>query len=465
MAREIKPDGDIKFGGFASYPNSSSFNPEEGMLEYAENVINNEGVIEKRNPLYHVSATYGIGDGPVTYACAAHGPSGDSILLWGANLRVNCDTGNVTTVNLAAKQKARGQGYADAITMETLDPDWVAGAYITERLVTAKDDRCRFTLYTGNLPYEPDDARLVQNTYDPIQAIVPRMNSFFAFGKRSIYFVQAGLGRQANIDREPNEQVFHKIQKVSSNDGLAAKDGWAETNGLLFFVDQDGIKVIQGDKYSDGMKPISLMIKDIWDQIDSTKYSEITAVGLKGRVYFTLPLLGSYNKKCVLVLNTEIKPFFESLHVYPFDVDYVMTARRNGVMRVFGVCKANGNVFLLDGTSQGASEYGTPYVAKIRSRNYMLQSHHDKKYDDCYLYLNTNGSASVDLNFISVNPDGKWTLDTFSNKNLGTAIRRALANKKSMGGKLEIVINSGFPSIYGIGVDASLVGRTIFSSF
>lgn len=460
MAKEIQSDGDLRFEGFASYPNSASFSPDAGILEYAENVTINEGVITPRNG--YLLAYSGVN--PATYACAAHGPSGDSILLWGANVRFNCDASTYTTVNLAAKQKARGQGYADAITMETLDSDWVAGANITERLVTAKDDRCRFTLYTGNLPYEPDDLRLIQGTYDPVQAIVPRMNAFLAFGKRSIYMVDGGFGRQANPDRKPSKEIFHKVDKISSQDGLACKDGWAETNGKLVFVDQDGIKVMEQDKYNDGSKPISLLIQDIWDQIDPLKYSAITAVSLKGRIYITLPLLGTYNKTCVLVLNTETKVMFESLNVYAHSMDTLVVARKNGIPRLWGVNYATGSIYLME-ASNAVTDAGTSFQSKFRTRNYLFKSHSDKKYDDTYVYFNTNGSASIDLNFIAVNPDGKWTLDTFTNQSLGTAVRRALANKKCMGAKLEVVVKSGKPSIYSVGVDASLVGRSIFSSF
>jgi hypothetical protein len=34
-----------------------------------------------------------------------------------------------------------------------------------------------------------------------------------------------------------------------------------------------------------------------------------------------------------------------------------------------------------------------------------------------------------------------------------------------MGGKIEIVVKAGRPVIYSIGVEASLVGKSIFSSF
>jgi hypothetical protein len=457
MPKEIKPDGDLRFEGFASFPNSAAFSGDSGMLEYAENIEINEGVITPRLG----SAIAGNAGSAVEYACSAHGPSGDSILLWGANKRFNCQSGTFTNLNLAAKQKARGNGYADAITMETTDTDWVTGGYITERLVTAKDDRIRFTLYTGVAPYEPDDLRLVQGTYDPIQAIVPSMNSMLAFGKRSIYAVKAGMGRQAIIDRKPSREAFHETKKISGSEGLIAKDGWAENGGYIAFMDVDGIKMMKGDEFVEGSAPISYQIQNIIDLIDPAKIADITAVGLRGRLYFSLPLLGSYNKTCVLVMNTGNKGMFESLHVYPVSMDFLCLARKNGIVRLWGVNKANGTVHLLE---EGSTDAGTAIQATIRTRNYFMQSHSDKKYDDCYLYLDTRGSASLDMNFISVNPDGKWTIDTF-NGNLGTAVRRALANKKCMGGKLEIVVKSGNPAIFSLGVEGSLVGRSIFSSF
>ncbi len=461
MPREIKPDGDLRFEGFASFPNSASFSPDSGMLEYSENMELNEGVATPRLG----SVLAGTADSAIEYACAASSTLGDSILLWGSNQRFNCDTGLFTSVNLAAKQKARGQGYQDALTMETADTDFVAGANIIERLVTAKGDKLKFSLYSGNQPYEPDSAYLVQGTYDSIQAIEPDINAMLVFGKRSIYSVNAGLGRQANVNRMPNPQVFHQIQKISSQDGLAAKDGICRMGSQVLFMDTDGIKVVKysGGKnaYEDGSSPITLMIQDIMDMIDPSKLTQITAASCDGRCYFTLPLLGDYNKSVVLSLNLANKNPLESVYVYPQSIDSVVSARKDGKLRLWGINYAQGKIYLL---GEGTTDAGTPIVSKIRSRSYMFQSHSEKKYDDCFLSLDTKGPAEVEMNFISVNPDGKWLMDRFS-ANLGTAVRRALTNKKSMSGKLEIVVKSGRPCIYSIGLEASIVGKSIFSSF
>jgi len=461
MPREIKPDGDLRFEGFASFPNSASFPPESGMVEYSENMEFNEGVAMPRLG----SVLAGTAGAAIEYACAASSTNGDSILLWGANQRFNCDTGVFTSVNLAAKQKARGQGYQDALTMETADTDFVAGANIVERLVTAKGDKLKFSLYSGNQPYEPDSAYLVQGTYDSIQAIEPDMNAMLVFGKRSIYSVAAGLGRQANVNRLPNPQVFHQIQKIASHDGLAAKDGICRLGPQVLFMDTDGIKVVKysggRNEYQDGSSPITFLIQDIIDLIDSSKLGQITAASCQGRCYFTLPLLAPYNRTVVLALNLTNKNPLESIYVYPQSIDAVVSARKDGKMRLWGVNYGMGRIYLLN---EGSTDNGSAIVAKIRSRSYMFQSHSEKKYDECFLSLDTKGHAEVEMNFISVNPDGKWLMDKFS-ANLGTAVRRALTNKKSMSGKLEIVVKSGRPCIYSIGLEASIVGKSIFSSF
>jgi hypothetical protein len=187
----------------------------------------------------------------------------------------------------------------------------------------------------------------------------------------------------------------------------------------------------------------------------------VTAVSVHSRIYFSLPLLGQYNKSVVLVINPNSKTMFESVYVYPYSIDILATGRKDGVMRLWGINKASGKVYMLN---EGTTDSGAPITSTIRSRNYMLQSHAEKKYDDFFVSLDTKGPAEVESYFISVNPDGKWLLDRF-NGNLGTAVRRALANKKSMGGKIEIVVKSGKPAIYSIGIEMSLVGRSIFSSF
>ena len=457
MPREIMPDGELRFEAFASYPNSAGFSPEAGLLEYAENVEMNDGVVIPRagsSKLYTPTVT-------VEYACSAHSASGDSILLWGADKRFNCDTGAVTSVSLAQKTKARGQGYQDAATMESTDTDFVACAGIINRLVTSKNAQLSFTKY-GSGTFDPmDGVNLIQHTYDPIQSIVPNGNQMTVFGKRSIYMVEAGMGYSANVNRELNKNTVHGVQRISAQDGIQSKDGWAESGGLLTFMDVGGIKAIQGGKFTEGSAPISTVIQDIINLIDPAKISTVCAVGLNGRHYYSLPLLGDFNKRVILVLNTANKGLFESIHLYPTDMDFLCVARRNGVPRLWGVNKGTGGVFLLD---EGTLDVSTPVQSKIRSRMYMFKTHFDKKYSDTYVYLATDTQAEVDTNFITVNPDGVSRMDTF-NGNIGTSVRRALANKKSMGGKLEIIVKSGKVRIMSIGVEASIAGRSIFSSF
>lgn len=461
MPREIKPDGDLRFEGFASHPNSAAFSSESGMLEYSENMELIEGVATPRLG----SVLSGTASAPITYACSASGTGGDSILLWGANQRFNCQNGTFTSVNLAVKQKARGQGYQDAITMESTDSEFTTGANIVERLVTAKGDKLNFTLYTGTQPYEPDSAYLVQGTYDDIQAIVPDVNAMLVFGKRSIYSVKAGIGRQANFDRKPRQDVFHSIVKISSVDGLWAKDAVCRLGSIVMFMDHDGLKIAKFSNgqvaYEDGTAPISNQIEDIIALIDPSKFSEITAVACHGRTYFSLPLLGNYGKTVVLAVNPYSKTPFESIYVYPYSIDILATGRKDGKLRIWGINKAQGKVYLLN---EGTTDSGSPITSTICSRNYMLSSHSEKKYDDFFVSLDTKGQAEVESYFVAVNPDGRWLLDKF-NGNLGTAVRRALTNKKSMGGKIEIVVKSGRPAIYSIGVEMSLVGKSIFSSF
>ncbi len=101
MAKEIQQDGDIKFDGFASYPNSCTFSGDSGLLEYSENMELYAGKAMPR--LGYMLA--GTASAPVTYACTAQSSNGDSILLWGANQRFNCQSGTFTSVNLGKSKK------------------------------------------------------------------------------------------------------------------------------------------------------------------------------------------------------------------------------------------------------------------------------------------------------------------------------------------------------------------------
>jgi hypothetical protein len=78
--------------------------------------------------------------------------------------------------------------------------------------------------------------------------------------------------------------------------------------------------------------------------------------------------------------------------------------------------------------------------------------------------MDTKGSATVEMRFLTVNPDSSTAIDKV-NGNIGTTVRRALAGKKSIGAKIEVVVSAGRPHFYSVSVDATVAGRSIFGVF
>jgi len=455
MPREISTESDLRFEGFASYPNSAAFEPNT-MLEYASNVRISEGVITPRKGSYRA---YTAGSN-VTYAVAAHGKTGDSILIFGPNERYGID-GNtsVSVPALATKRPVRGQGYADALCMESTAADFTTGGNIVERLVTAKNDQLSFTFYGGVSPIPADNLSLVQCTYDPIQAVETSHNLVLAFGKRSIYAVKAGMGYVAS---QKKQDALHQVQKLSSQDGVVGPNAIASMGGITAFFDSNrgpGIKVIEATKMSEGAAPLSEAIKDIMLQVDSSRYADIHAVAYAGRFYFSLPF---QNKWKVLVLNPSIKGMFESLDEYAFNPSILMVARKNGVPALWAFDVQQKALYALE--SGVNDDSGLPPVAEIRSRSYQFRTMVDKKYDGFYVHMDNADGASVQIKAITVNPDSEQLLDQFTTAT-GSTIRRGLINKRAMAVKLKIVVTAGSPRILGMGVDGSMVGRSFFSIY
>lgn len=456
MAREISTEQDLRFEGFASFPNSATFD-KSTLLEFASNIRIVEGVIMPRRGS---SKAYTAGHN-VTYAVAAHGKAGDSILLFGANERytINGST-HAALPALAGKRPVRGQGYADALCMESTDTDFVAGGNIVERLVTARNDQLSFTFYGGVAPIPADNLSLVQCTYDPIQAILPSQNMIMALGKRSIYMVKAGSGFVAAAKKT---DALHEVSKLSSQDGCVGPNAAASSGGLVFYFDanpEPGIKMINGGKMTEGAAPLSEMIRDIMQQVDPARYSEIHAVAHAGRFYFSLPF---HNKWKVLVINPSIKGMFESLDEYPFNPNVLMVARKDGIPRLWAFDTQHRDLYLLE---EGANDSGGGKpVCEIRTRSYAYQMPMvEKKYDGFYVQMDNVDGASVQIKAITVNPDSEQLLDQFNNA-YGNTIRRGLINKRAMSVKLKIVVTAGNPRILALGVDGSMVGRSFFSIY
>jgi hypothetical protein len=342
--------------------------------------------------------------------------------------------------------------------MESVDDDFVAGGNIVERLVTAKNDQLSFTFYGGVDPIPADNLSLVQCTYDPIQAVATSHNTVYAFGKRSIYAVKAGMGYVAS---QKKAEAMHQVQKLSSQDGAAGPNAVAESGGIVAFFDssgEPGIKVISGGKITEGSEPMSNMVKDIIQQVDPSRYADIHVVAHAGRFYFSLPF---QNKWKVLVINPAIKGLFESLDEYPFSPNILMVARKDGVPRLWAFDSQLKELHLLE---QGSLDGTSSFVSEIRSRSYQFRTMVDKKYDGFYVHMDNTDGAAVQIKAITVNPDSEQLIDQFSNAS-GSTIRRGLINKRAMSVKLKVVVTSGSPRILGMGVDGSMVGRSFFSIY
>ena len=454
MAREILQDGDVMFESFASYPNSSAFEPNK-TLSMSKNARIEAGVITPRKGSELV-ASYGSA---IDYACAAHGKNGDSILVFGPNLRLNCQNWTSTSVpSLALKQKVRGQGYADAICMESTDSDFTSGCNIVERLATAKNDQIRFTLYGGAGPYDADTVNLVQCTYDHIQAIEAKQGGIYAFGRRSVYAVKPGMGF---IAAKNKSEAMHNVVKLSSNDGVVGPEAVATIGAVTAFFDVNNgpsIKILEGDKLKEGDANASMAVKDILQQVDLTRASEICAVAYNGRIFFALPFTDKWR---ILVLNTQNKGLFESLDEYPFSPNKLMVARKDGIPRLWAMDTEGRQLYLLE---SGDGDLGSPIISEITTRDYGFRSLADKKYDGFFVKMDNVDGAAVDIKALLINPDAEIMLDTFSSAS-GSTIRRGLVNKRAMGMQIKVVVKSGYPKILAVGTEASIAGRSLFGIY
>jgi hypothetical protein len=462
MAREVTADADLRFEGFASYPNSATFEPSS-FLEYASNVRITDGVISPRK-----GSKLAFVAGPnADYAVASYGKTGDHIKIFGSNQEYLIDDNASQVIpQIAGFPRVRGQGYTQSICAESTDLDYVAGGNITERLVTAKDDQLRFTAYNGVKPVPADTLSLVQGTYDRIQAISTAHNSVLAFGKRSIYMVKAGAGYLA---AQKKQDALHQVQKISSSDGATGPDSVATSGGVTIFFDANrrpGIKVLAGDKFSEGAEPLSTTIQDIVDKVNPASYDKVCVVAYCGRFYISLPFTESDQPRWkVLVLNPQLKGMFESLDEYPFNPSTLLVARKADRPRLFAFDSSSRKIYLLEeGQHDSGNTAFETINSEIRTRNYMFRTMADKKYDAFYVHMDNADDSSVQIRVITINPDSEQTIDKFSSAK-GNTIRRGLINKRAMGVKLKVIVSGGSARILACGVDASIAGRSLFSIY
>jgi hypothetical protein len=477
MPREFQQDGEVAFGGFASYPNSASLDPQKGMLTECKNVRIVEGVLTPRLGCTKVLTNTGVTE--VQFASAGSGSIEDNIYMWrGATgdavsrYRTTQPTGMLAvTAGPRSYRKARGQGYQTLATIEASnaanwsgDADFTACANVLGRLAYCKNDQIWLTLFGGLQPFNGDTVSLVQGTYDKIQALhySNAARKLYAFGTRSVYEVTFGLPSMSLESGKPTAEHFHKVNLLTSQEGILAKDSVAEVAGQIFYLGHDGIYAIDMQKgFVEGQGPISNPIENLLQNIPAAKMQKAVGVAYMGRYYLLLPNQTNNNMTRILVMNPLLPSMFESVDEYPFEIASIMTSRNaSGVVCLWAVSKF-GDIYQLE---SGDTDAGTTFESSFKTRNYNFRTDFEKRYDACTLTLDTKGSANVEFYFHPINPDGKILLDQL-NGNVGHAVRRALAGKKSVGAMLEVVVKSGRPLFYSCTVDGSIAGRSIFNVF
>lgn len=474
MPREFQQDGEVAFGGFASYPNSASLDPQKGILTECKNLRIVEGVLTPRQGSLRVHNDAVVGD--AQYAASSCGSSSDFIYVWKNNVLSRYCTTNPAGMQIVPNgsrpyRQIRGQGYQTLATVEASNAlswsgefDFTACTNVLGRLAYAKNDQVWLSLFGGLQPFNGDTVSLVQGTYDKVQAIhySNAGRKLYAFGTRSVYEVTFGLPSMSLEAGKPSAEYFHKVNLLTSQEGILAKDSVAEVAGQIFYLGHDGIYAIDAGKgFVEGQGPISNPIEDVLQNVPAAEMQKAVGVAFMGRYYLLLPNQTNYAMDRILVMNPLLPSMFESVDTYPTEFKSIMTARNSsGVVCLWAVGK-DGDVYQLE---NGNDDNGVVFEASFKTRNYNFRTDFEKRYDACSLTLNTKGPAQVDFYFNAINPDGRMLIDQL-NSNTGHAVRRALAGKKSVGAVLEVVVKSGRPLFYSCTVDGSIAGRSIFNVF
>lgn len=486
MPREFQQDGDLQFQGFQTFTNSAAFDPNKGIVEYLENMRIDEGVLRPRKGMRYVGST-GVNCNFATSGGDGSANKWDYIYLWGSDnvvRKMNSVNGQVTVVsgNVRTILPVGGTGYRAPAAIEAAQANYWSGSYdftcaehIIGRTVYAKYDQVWFSLYGGIQPFDPDTVSLCQNTRDYINALhySETTRKLMAFGPRSMYAIEPNISTISALDGKVNETNFHKVQLLSAHEGCIAPDSVDECGGKIFFVGLNGLFALPIDfKWIEGQGPESLRINNYFE--GNTKLSTASGAAANGRYYLSFSYGNSDTNNTVLVINPLLPNLFESIDTYNVQFKHMVVARNyDGKPKVCGVTY-DGKVYMLDENDFDSSDAldsnqniypatRTKVVSTVRTRNYMFKTHMDKRYDAVTVYLENSLNASIDINFITINPDSSTNIDTSTNIASSSVVRRALAAKKSMGAKVELKIKSGFPSIYSIMVDASVPGRSIFS--
>ena len=307
------------------------------------------------------------------------------------------------------------------------------GFYFQNRLVcnTSKTEIVVSDILSENFDFTLNNFIINQGGNDRIVGVLPWIeNQFLVFMSKSIYI--------AYVDPrfDPTAPDQSQITVVTTQVGCLARRSIVSAGQFVYFLSGKGVHMITPAldlKLIGNTLPLSEPIDDFFDSVNFSAIGKSVSSYYDNRFYIAIPTGSSIRPDKTLVYNT-LNQAWETIDTYPTGLysDGLVVCQYNQKRRLFILTNFTGSsqfggIFLTDENESGdefSSQTGTPIIpfilpatitsgqprtepvdARLRSRQYMFDNVHEKRFLRAEVQFNNSAGDFIRLYARTHDPD------------------------------------------------------------
>lgn len=521
---ETETDGENGFVGMASRENPIAIEP--GYVQYAQNMRFDRGVASVRKGTQRLMSGEFEGQTVFASGVYSEPVNGQEkiVLIGGTAIYIFAvATGEFTSVNYPVGQTViatdvpdviqannsfyilRGQtsgksplvwNGAGTITVapssvlsgtEANFPPSEFGVYFQNRIIIKRDRdeiACSDILDFDKWDLTFNQFKINLGANDNIIGFLPwQEDKFVLFQRNSIYYAfidpngyAAGAG--------PGGGSY--VKSLTFDFGCAARRSIVNAGDHIFFLSDSGVHVLTPSldlKLLGNQLPLSEPIADIISRINTAFVGGAVARVHNNRYYLAVPLDGATRNNVVLIYSMLTKAW-ESIDTFPdgMFIDNFLVAAAGASKRLF-CTNAEGGIYKMEERDWDEFEVagGNPIIpftlpstistsftqhsaaGKLLSRRYNFKTFNAKRFSSAQVDFSMRLGDHVKTTVVITNPDTSLLVDEFGAAADEDFTRRFRVGSRGYGVDVQIESVTGRPTIRGLRVDASQLGRKLVS--
>jgi hypothetical protein len=348
--------------------------------------------------------------------------------------------------------------------------------YINNRLVLpdGRDQVMLSDILDPDL-YDPfwQSFRANQGSNDYLVAVHPWVEgNFLVFMRNSIWLAKVNQYAVTTGSDYELEPAITSLELLTSEVGCSSRQTIQTAGQYVYFLSDSGIYRLDAQldmKLRGDTRPLSEPIADQVARIRPAQAANAVGLWYDNRYWLAAPVDGADVNNALFVYSA-LNEQWESIDSYPFGVDNLIVAQRDGANRRLFAASRAGKLFLLEDIERGDDpsdstlgiDYFTPVTGRLKTRRYGMGTMTSKRFVRVLSDAVLPDTGAIRVTAGMLNPDVSELLVPGLSNMTGLAEDYSLKlpiRRKAHYCEIDFETTAGRPEIRTVSVEAALSSR------